>query len=1637
MKTKTIFLWLLLALLVGGVNGAWAFRYVAYFGNSASLTYRNDGSTDDYFTFGATHHVQGERYATEDGEGHFPSYYDQVFEQNFTFKTALKMESATSVSFTCSSTATVTILVSTYDTSATGNVATGTVKFDGTELTSPTSTESGYKEYRVENVAAGTHSVTKGSSQAGVFYIRVTDDASMTMTVNYNDLFYGGNSSSEPRIEVSNEFAYVNPEVYRNNSSLEYTYMRVKLNLSSALTNTTDVTVSSDNTSVLLPDGNSWANNEHTQLYAIVKVLGYSSTPVNLTFTHTATGATCIGTFTVNSPLEAYNNSYPYKWDFQNSEWTSTHLTLIKTSEELHWTIGEQYATNKGDINTGVTSGINMIKGLAFGTTAGGLKIDWTNNQVTLAAGSTIKIPGDLSGRVITFDASEEFEWSLEGTVTKMGRNKFYVSSGSDVIFSNASAVDIYSIDVSGTGLATYKTTDGGVFQFTGNGTLAGGTVIRDVPGIEITIGTSGNSITVNNATVSNTDRLTNSSECPPNRGYTFTPTVNGYLTVTVWGAQNLNLYDGDTNYEAGGEINVNGGKTITFTKPLIAGHTYYFVGSHESYPIWLHSFSFEPAYLNTAGTGRQSAESPAVFAATGSTKEFPSILTNANEYVTFAASGVDPSGAITVEANGNGKPTLVTPTNSATTITATVASPNSSVTAKTASYQLTYSATAINLAYQWRQYVNTNFVDGGTYKQDIYAKLASDGTTDVTSAIETWTYASSDESIATVAADGTLTIHNSGEVTITVTATDDNGYYQSATTTYTLTINPTTDVTLTLAKGTNDHSFQFGNDYTNQGSVNVEGPEITYESSTPSVAKVNSAGKVEGVMPSDNWVTITVRSSQYKQYRPQTVTYRVKVEKGTLAMRFMPDAITLNKGEYVTPYMTLNGIELKTIEGKMTVSSLENENGEVALQDPAFVLHSKVEGTGENAKTMLDRVDVKITGGIHGQSTDQVAKVRVTISGSDYYNDVTTECTVTVRATAQQNFKWEGAASASTVPVYTIYQGDFMLIPNIDGNCSHNNSYSVASNGKYAKKINSNQTANMNDSKDYYAGEGVPDYMIVNAASGGEAPAAGTTPSNDYAYVLFAQSENSRTQEYLPDALMLYAKINNETTDKVVYLRAQDSNNSDYYCDAKIIIKPKSDLDSKFAADVASMSFPFTWDFTQFSSADLDLVAADKVYYGDRSTLSSSNTGYYLNTGYMNWTNYLVPGSNKTASVMKSSNLYFQNMVVRDAEGSLKTLKPFKGLKICINGTYYNSKIDRVRINAASPYLYFNGGPAEILLPSVASAPANFKVFVKIKGKSGKPMYFKQGDNSLVTQNLTGSSEPEVVSFDATNSGGAITLRFQDASVYWIAASTEAKPIYQPTSTTYPASTYSYTKALDLDKSAEVNTGLTTYYASGFNSSTNSVTMTSLTGRVEANRGLMLKLPATNETNDYTPSSSCYMIADPENSESYSVPTTLNNVTNYLIATGNTSTTPKRFYPENTHDNTNFILTNTYHKILDNTETDEVTSTSDAITDDWKYVRTAGDIEVGAYKAYLRLPGRLLNINASARAMSESSADSRTVLNIVFDDEQNATGVQSLHTASKVGSDNDGWHTLQGVKVSTPTRGGLYIYKGKKIAVK
>lgn len=1615
MKKVLFFLTFLLTTLGGGK--VYAFRYVITWHDGSAHQYRNDGGSGSFFTTSGDINYNT-KFANQDNK---PTYTDDSYGQ-FTFSYGFKMQNTTSLDFTITGSSTLTILKSTY--SKGDDISSYTIKLHNNTTGNDvgtyvgTDTGNGYQEIRIEGLAAGSYSIKRASGESGLLYVRVSDDASMTMTVNETDLMYGAYNSAGARIQVTDEFAYVEPTTYSYSGN---TWLRMKLNCSTALSAVTDVRLSSSKPSVIDIDDTShdyFVNSDNLAVYYFVKVVGYSSDPVTITFTHTATNVTATKSFTVNPGTMTTYSSYPYKWDFRNNEWTSTRLQT--TGDGANWSVTADEARNKGNISS---STVNMIKGLSFTASENDLCLDWKYKQVWMAAGTTITIPSLAVEQVITFNGSAGF--ATPSGVTRQDENKFYVNTAGDVTFTAPTGgIYLYSIDVSATGQATYHTTPAGVFEFTGNGTLAGGTVIKDVPGIKMTIGASGEAWTVDTEThiqapTSTCDVAAYGGSISSGTFYKFEPTVNGYLTVvaTLWGGNNIRIANGS------GQVVYtyrNSSSVYTSTElnyPLQAGNTYYLYNSGENsdgYKLHLKSFSYRPVFLNTEKTAEQGNT---VFAAKGSTTVFPSILTDANEYVTFAASS---GGAITVDANGNGTPTLVTPTSTAYTITATIASPNSNVTPKTASYQLTYTATAVTLSFNWASPCNTDYDENGTYKNVV---TATAGETNVTNDIETWTYTSSDPTIATVASDGTLTILNSGTIEITVTATDDQGDYQSATASYWLTIKPTITPTLTLEKGTTAKTIVYGKEtYSNVGSVtvgsvNVEGPEITYESSNPSIATVNSSGVVTPVKPSATPVTITVRSSQYKQYAAVSQTYSVTVTKGTLTLRFIPEEVILNQGENITPYINFSGSVKSDIDQNITVTT--SDASVASLQSPAYTLHTKMEGDVEK----IDIIDVQITAASISGSSDQTATVTVSINGSDYYQNVSTTCKVKVRATAQKNFSW---ANGQETPVYTIYQGDFMMVPAISGNCSQNESYSLASNKKYAKKIKYDQSANMEDSKSYRAKEGVPDYLIVDADGSGNAPAANTDNSNTYAWILYARSESTRASAY-PDSLMVYGKIDDGSVEHIVYLRAQDPNNTSYYCDAKIIIKPKSDLDTKVNTDVSGMSFPFTWDFTSISNDDMNLIANDNVYYENRAKINSSYTGYHLSTGFMNSQDNIIikDGSNyrKTPSVEKSNNLYFQNFVVQDGNGALKTLKPFKGLKVSMAQTRYNSKVDRVRI--FQNYLYFNGGPTEILLPSVESMPSSFKVFVKIRSNGSKPMYFKQGSGAKVTQSLSGSDQ--IVSFDATSAGGVITLQFQDCTVYWIACSTEAKSIGTAAGGSDHMASYSYSQTMDYSKSYEAN-NVDAYVATAVTNegSTDNpalkVTLEKSNTSVPSGTGVVLKAEEAK---------SAYMIADARNVDNYANPTA--PTTNLLIGTGTTGCTIYELAGNETGTESGSLYVPFYlsSKFRDYSVGSGIGEQQNAGY--YAYWRVYGTQSMPANYSYLVLEAATYKDTYGKAADINEGAASRIML-AFDDDDSDVTGIDNVRETA---IENEAWYTLQGVKVNTPAKSGIYIHKGKKVVVK
>ena len=102
--------------------------------------------------------------------GDFNSKFNGAEYAGNTFNSGLKMNSSGNVTFTTTKVSTVTIVQSTW----LKNNVQQTIKFDGNELSIANATAgTGCLVYTLTDVAAGDHSITKGSDESGLFYVKV------------------------------------------------------------------------------------------------------------------------------------------------------------------------------------------------------------------------------------------------------------------------------------------------------------------------------------------------------------------------------------------------------------------------------------------------------------------------------------------------------------------------------------------------------------------------------------------------------------------------------------------------------------------------------------------------------------------------------------------------------------------------------------------------------------------------------------------------------------------------------------------------------------------------------------------------------------------------------------------------------------------------------------------------------------------------------------------------------------------------------------------------------------------------------------------------------------------------------------------------------------------------------------------------------------------------------------------------------------------------------------------------------------------------------------------------------------------------------------------------------------------------
>lgn len=103
---------------------------------------------------------------THEGNFNFNSKFNGAEYADISFTQGLKMEGSTTIKFTTAYESTVTIVQSTW--------SSNTIKLDGSALSvGDAAAGTGCRIYTVENVAAGNHTITRGSGESGLFYIKV------------------------------------------------------------------------------------------------------------------------------------------------------------------------------------------------------------------------------------------------------------------------------------------------------------------------------------------------------------------------------------------------------------------------------------------------------------------------------------------------------------------------------------------------------------------------------------------------------------------------------------------------------------------------------------------------------------------------------------------------------------------------------------------------------------------------------------------------------------------------------------------------------------------------------------------------------------------------------------------------------------------------------------------------------------------------------------------------------------------------------------------------------------------------------------------------------------------------------------------------------------------------------------------------------------------------------------------------------------------------------------------------------------------------------------------------------------------------------------------------------------------------
>ena len=275
-----------------------------------------------------------------------------------------------------------------------------------------------------------------------------------------------------------------------------------------------------------------------------------------------------------------------------------------------------------------------------------------------------------------------------------------------------------------------------------------------------------------------------------------------------------------------------------------------------------------------------------------GEDNTFPTLSNEYKVTVTYSSSDTD---VATIDSDGN-----ITLLSAGTTSIMASSAATSTYSAGSASYALTVTKAGDGISWS-ASACTVTYGDEDTYS---FPTLSNPGSQSIT-------YTSSNEYVATIAEDGTITIVAEGETTITATA-EANDAYESASASYTLTVEgdlesaglswSETAYTATLASSENSFPEL----------SNPNGLTVTYSSSDETVATIDaSSGEI--TLVAEGTVAIIATSAADDTYAAGSASYTLKVVKQTVTLEWSASnfSVVLEEGSSSYPTLTVSPSEV------------------------------------------------------------------------------------------------------------------------------------------------------------------------------------------------------------------------------------------------------------------------------------------------------------------------------------------------------------------------------------------------------------------------------------------------------------------------------------------------------------------------------------------------------------------------------------------------------------------------------------------------------------------------------------------------------------------------------------------------------